>query len=245
MCSSRSRKRCACAPGNATASEPLHPSTLRCRLCACVPVEESRCADRAAESGAHAPLPFTHRRTMTGRGPTISPGSSTSWAWLCCRPSAARTRTPRSGPCIVDTRKRIVAIGYAGFPTGCSDDDLPWEREGPLLETKYPYVCHAELNAILNRNKPTSTAAPSTPPSSPATSAPRRSCSQASSEVVYLSDKHRDSDTDKASRTILEMAGVKSAPIHGEARHRPADGRCRLDDRARRCTASSGAVPED
>ena len=54
------------------------------------------------------------------------------------------------GACIVDKNNRIVSIGYNGFVNGCSDEDFPWEREGDFLQTKYPYVVHAEQNAILN-----------------------------------------------------------------------------------------------
>ena len=66
--------------------------------------------------------------------------------------SAMRSKDPNTqvGACIVNREHRIVGVGYNGFPTGCSDDDLPWDREGDWIETKYPYVCHAELNAILN-----------------------------------------------------------------------------------------------
>ena len=55
------------------------------------------------------------------------------------------------GACIVDERKKIIGTGYNGMPNGCSDDLLPWEREGEsMLDVKYTYTCHAELNAILN-----------------------------------------------------------------------------------------------
>ena len=48
---------------------------------------------------------------------------------------------------------KIVGVGYNGFPIGCSDDSLPWSKSAQdRLETKYPYVCHAELNAIINKN---------------------------------------------------------------------------------------------
>ena len=126
--------------------------------------------------------------------------------------SAQRSKDPNTqvGSCIVDTRKRIVAIGYAGFPTGCSDDDLPWDREGPLLETKYPYVCHAELNAILNRNNTDLCGCTIYTTLFPCNECAKAIVQSGIAEVVYLSDKHRDSDTDKASRTILEMAGVKT-----------------------------------
>ena len=68
--------------------------------------------------------------------------------------SAQRSKDPNTqvGACIVSPDKKIVGIGYNGFPRGCSDDELPWEREGEWVETKYPYVCHAEVNAILNKN---------------------------------------------------------------------------------------------
>ena len=66
--------------------------------------------------------------------------------------SSMRSKDPNTqvGACIVNEDRKIVGVGYNGFPTGCCDDDLPWAREGEWIETKYPYVCHAELNAILN-----------------------------------------------------------------------------------------------
>ena len=69
--------------------------------------------------------------------------------------SSMRSKDPSTqvGACIVNPENRIVGIGYNGFPTGCSDDDLPWDRVADSeLDTKYPYVCHAEVNAILNKN---------------------------------------------------------------------------------------------
>ncbi len=54
------------------------------------------------------------------------------------------------GACIVGRDHKILSLGYNGMPTGCMDDAMPWGREGAPLETKYMYVCHAELNAILN-----------------------------------------------------------------------------------------------
>ncbi|XP_053440977.1 deoxycytidylate deaminase isoform X2 [Nycticebus coucang] len=69
--------------------------------------------------------------------------------------SAQRSKDPNSqvGACIVDTENKIVGIGYNGMPNGCSDDLLPWRRTAESrLDTKYPYVCHAELNAIMNKN---------------------------------------------------------------------------------------------
>jgi len=66
--------------------------------------------------------------------------------------SAYRSKDPNTqvGACIVNDKNRIMSMGYNGFPMGCSDDEFPWEREGDVYNTKYAYVCHAELNAILN-----------------------------------------------------------------------------------------------
>ena len=66
--------------------------------------------------------------------------------------SARRSKDPNTqvGACIVNNNNKIMSVGYNGFPRGCSDDCFPWERSGDEYETKYPYVCHAELNAILN-----------------------------------------------------------------------------------------------
>lgn len=66
--------------------------------------------------------------------------------------SGHRSKDPSTqvGACIVNKRNKIVGIGYNGFPLGCSDDALPWSKDGAYLETKHPYVCHAELNAVLN-----------------------------------------------------------------------------------------------
>ena len=66
--------------------------------------------------------------------------------------TAMRSKDPNSqvGACIVSSENKILSLGYNGMPIGCSDDEMPWEREGAPLDTKYMYVCHAELNAILN-----------------------------------------------------------------------------------------------
>ena len=66
--------------------------------------------------------------------------------------SAMRSKDNNSqvGACIVSPENKILSLGYNGMPIGCNDDDMPWEREGEDLDTKYMYVCHSELNAILN-----------------------------------------------------------------------------------------------
>ncbi len=66
--------------------------------------------------------------------------------------SAMRSKDPSTqvGAAIVNLEKKVVGIGYNGFPTGLSDDDFPWEPHQHLDQSKYGYVVHAELNAILN-----------------------------------------------------------------------------------------------
>ena len=65
--------------------------------------------------------------------------------------SARRSKDPSTqvGACIVDDNNKIMSVGYNGMPHCCSDDEYPWGRDEGL-DSKYLYVCHAELNAILN-----------------------------------------------------------------------------------------------
>lgn len=67
--------------------------------------------------------------------------------------SGMRSKDPNSqvGACIVSEDNKILSMGYNGFPKGCSDDAFPWAREGEPLDTKYLYVTHSELNAILKK----------------------------------------------------------------------------------------------
>jgi dCMP deaminase len=101
------------------------------------------------------------------------------------------------GACIANADNRVVAIGYNGFPRGCSDDALPWAREAPAgggpLDTKYPYVVHAEANAILN----CSTTASLKGARMYVALFPCNECAKlilqtGISEVVYLCDKYHD-----------------------------------------------------
>ena len=66
--------------------------------------------------------------------------------------SAQRSKDPGTqvGACIVGKDNKNLSVGYNGMPTGCADEDMPWARDGEPMDTKYLYVCHAELNAILN-----------------------------------------------------------------------------------------------
>ena len=106
--------------------------------------------------------------------------------------SSKRSKDPNTavGACIVDANNRILSLGYYGMPFGCSDDVYPWDREGDPLNTKYLYVCHAELNAILN-----CTAGSVRGCTVYTTLFPCNECAKAIiqagiSEVVYQSDKY-------------------------------------------------------
>ena len=69
--------------------------------------------------------------------------------------SSKRSKDPNTkvGACIVSMDKKVLSVGYNGMPIGIDDKKIPWGREGEELDTKYPYVCHAELNAILNSDR--------------------------------------------------------------------------------------------
>lgn len=124
--------------------------------------------------------------------------------------SAMRSKDPNTqvGACIVNPEKRIIGVGYNGFPIGCSDDEYPWAREGEFLETKYPFVCHAELNAILNSTKSLKGC------TIYVALFPCHECSKAIiqsgiKELVYLSDKYSGTESNIASKKMLDSAGVK------------------------------------
>lgn len=125
--------------------------------------------------------------------------------------SSMRSKDPNTqvGACIVSPEKKIIGVGYNGFPIGCSDDELPWAREGEWSETKYPYVCHAELNAILNSSLPSLKGATLYVALFPCNECAKAIIQTGIRKVVYLSDKYHDSDPTKASRRMLESAGVE------------------------------------
>ena len=125
--------------------------------------------------------------------------------------SAMRSKDPSTqvGACIVNSSNRIIGIGYNGFPAGCPDDALPWSRVGPMLETKYPYVCHAEVNAILNKCSADVRGARIYVALFPCNECAKMIIQSGIKEVVYLSDKYHDSDQCKASRMMFGMSGVK------------------------------------
>jgi dCMP deaminase len=125
--------------------------------------------------------------------------------------SAQRSKDPSTqvGACIVDSDKKIIGIGYNGFPKGCSDDELPWARKGENQnDTKYPYVVHAEANAILNSTRELKNAKVYVA-LFPCNECTKLIIQSGIKEIIYLSDKYANTDNVKASKKMLEMANVK------------------------------------
>lgn len=128
--------------------------------------------------------------------------------------SAQRSKddSTQVGSCIVNHEHKILSMGYNGMPTGCMDDSLPWEREGSPLNTKYMYVCHAELNAILNNAGGNLRGAKIYTTLFPCHECAKAVIQSGLSEVIYLSDKYADTDSTIASKKMFDMAGVKYTP---------------------------------
>ncbi len=126
--------------------------------------------------------------------------------------SAMRSKDPNTqvGACIVNQNNKIMSVGYNGLPCGCDDDAFPWEREAEHeTDTKYPYVCHAELNAILNNAGGDLHDCKIYVALFPCNECAKAIIQCGISEVIYLSDKYAETPLAKASRKMLEAAGVK------------------------------------
>lgn len=128
--------------------------------------------------------------------------------------SRFRSKDPSTqvGACIVNQNKRIVGIGYNGFPKGCEDEEFPWAKEGEFKDTKYPYVVHAELNAILNSTVNL------TGCSIYVSLFPCNECAKAIiqsgiSEIVYEDDKYANEPNVIASKKMLKAAGVATRQL--------------------------------
>ena len=124
--------------------------------------------------------------------------------------SAKRSKDPNTqvGACIVSKDKKILSVGYNGAPNGYNDEILPWDREGSFIDTKYAYVCHAELNAILNYRGNLEDS------KLYVALFPCNECAKAIiqcgiKEIVYKSDKYKGSDNNLVSRKLLDECNIK------------------------------------
>ena len=125
--------------------------------------------------------------------------------------SAQRSKDPNTklGACIVTPENKIVGIGYNGMPIGLDDSIMPWERSAESqLDTKYPYVCHAELNAILNSIRDINGC------TLYVTLYPCNECAKAIiqsgiKKLVYHTNKYPDADSTKAAELMLRLAHIE------------------------------------
>ena len=125
--------------------------------------------------------------------------------------SAQRSKDPGTqvGACIVGDDNRILSVGYHGMPIGCNDDDMPWDREGASeLDTKYPFVCHAELNAILNYTGNKLKGARVYVSLFPCNECAKAIIQAGIREIIFLSDKYADSESVRASKRLFDLTGV-------------------------------------
>ena len=125
--------------------------------------------------------------------------------------SAMRSKDPHTqvGACIVSEDNKILSMGYNGFPAGCSDDAFPWAREGEPLDNKYLYSAHSELNAILNYRGGSLEGAKLYVSLFPCNECAKAIIQAGIKTLIYASDKYAESPAVKASKTMLNAAGVR------------------------------------
>lgn len=130
--------------------------------------------------------------------------------------SGMRSKDPSTqvGACVVDKDNRIISIGYNGFVNGCSDDDFPWNREGDYLNTKYPYVVHAELNAVMNARGKSLEGCKIYVTLFPCNECTKVIIQSGIKEVYYKENKYPDSESVKASVFMLNKANIKVTQVN-------------------------------
>ena len=134
--------------------------------------------------------------------------------------SSMRSKDPSTqvGACIVNGEKRILSMGYNGMPRCCDDDEYPWGHDEGM-DSKYLYVCHAELNAILNCNSGTVRGCTVYTTLFPCNECAKAIIQAGISEIVYLSDKYADSDGVRASKRMFDSADVTYRPYEPTAKN--------------------------
>ena len=134
--------------------------------------------------------------------------------------SGMRSKDPNSqvGACIVSEDNKILSMGYNGFPKDCSDDEFPWARQGDELNTKYFYVVHSELNAILNYSGGSLEGAKLYVSLFPCNECAKAIIQSGIKEVIYDSDKYADTTSVKASKMMFDCAGVRYNQYHRTGR---------------------------
>ena len=125
--------------------------------------------------------------------------------------SGQRSKDPNTqvGSCIVSANNKILSMGYNGLPIGCSDDEFPWAREGDELDTKYLFVTHSELNAILNYRGGSLDGSKLYVTLFPCNECAKAIIQAGIRTVVYEADKYADSASVLASKRMFDAAGVR------------------------------------
>ncbi len=130
--------------------------------------------------------------------------------------SAMRSKDPSTqvGACVASQKNKVLTMGYNGMPIGCSDDQMPWGKEGDEIDQKYLYVCHAEFNAILNARVSLDGSRIYV------TLFPCNECAKAIiqsgiREVIYLDDKYCDEVWTKASKRLFDLTGIRYRRFDG------------------------------
>lgn len=128
--------------------------------------------------------------------------------------SGMRSKDPNTqvGACIVSSDNKILSMGYNGFPNGCSDQVFPWEKEGEELDTKYPFVTHSELNAILNYRGGSLEGTKIYVSLFPCNECAKAIIQAGIRTVVYDSDKYEGTTSNRASKKMFDAAGVSYVP---------------------------------
>ncbi len=122
-----------------------------------------------------------------------------------------RSKDPHSqvGSCIVSEDNKILSMGYNGFPRGCSDEEFPWVREGEETQTKYPYVVHSELNAILNYRGGSLEGAKLYVSLFPCNECAKAIIQAGIKTIIYDDDKYDGTPSVMTSKRMLDAAGVR------------------------------------
>ena len=125
--------------------------------------------------------------------------------------SGMRSKDPNTqvGACIVSNNNKILSMGYNGFPNGCSDDEFPWDREGEMLDTKYPFVTHSELNAILNYRGGSLEGTKLYVTLFPCNECAKAIIQSGIKTVIYDDDKYANTPGNICSRRMFDAAGVE------------------------------------
>lgn len=132
-----------------------------------------------------------------------------------------RSKDPNSqvGACIVSPDNKILSMGYNGFPVGCSDEEYPWKREDENpLNTKYLYVTHSELNAILNYRGGSLEGAKLYVSMFPCNECAKAIIQSGIRTIIYEVNKYPDSASVLASMRMLSSAGVAVRQYHPSGR---------------------------